>query len=164
MKIMSEHGVVTGANIDPIIPGLTDDTASLQMLIGNIALAGASFVCAAVLLLRKDIWHRMRNLFIDLGRSDLLTYYDKLYFTKETRVRGYLAAKEEYVTPLLNMVEETVEKHGMTFGFPSGIMKTRNNRMVVDLKPRKLWNQLSLGNCYLEQVDLTPSRSIETSH
>ena len=164
MKIMSDHEIVTGANIDPTIPGLTDNQRELEKLVRKISEAGGTFVSASVLLLRTDIWERMRNLFFELNRPDLISLYDKLYFTTKTHVRGYLAARKEYCEPLLSNIEETANKHGLHYGFPSGSMKTRQGLLKIDLKPRKLWHQESLGNCYLEQIDLPPSRSIETSN
>ena len=71
-------GIEAGVAVAPIIPGVTDDDATLERVLQGAREAGASFVWASALRLPEGA----RQHFLDVLRTwkpDLLPFYERLY-------------------------------------------------------------------------------------
>lgn len=94
LKGFADRGVHTGINIDPVIPGLTDDREQIDRLIAVAAENGAEFASGAVLRLRADIWKRLRELLIVRGDSRAIERIRKQYFLSPRIASGYFLATQ----------------------------------------------------------------------
>ena len=118
MRLFSRRGVRVGVNIDPIIPGVTDEPEMLEQLVEAVAGAGADYVSAGVLKLRDDIWARLRGLLESNGMLEAIARIRRLYFTKPIRQAYYYLPDQEYTRAVLHFVERLVRARGMLYGFP----------------------------------------------
>src|SRR3954447_4860533 len=105
VRTFTDAGLPCGVFLAPVLPGLTDDAASLDAALGAIAAAGASGVTVLALHLRPGA----REWFLGwLGRArpELLPRYQQLY-----RRGAYVPA--EYREWLSRQVAPLLAKHGL---------------------------------------------------
>jgi DNA repair photolyase len=105
VKALTNAGLPCGVFLAPVLPGLTDDNASLDAALGAIAAAGASGVTVIPLHLRPGA----REWFMAWLRSahpELVPRYERLYAR-----RAYVPA--EYRTWLQQQVAPLLRKHGL---------------------------------------------------
>jgi len=143
LQVLSERGITTGVNIDPIIPGLTDDSKDLAEIVKQVSQHGAKFVNAAYLRLRPDIWDRLQKLFRDMGRPDVVSLVRSLYFEQPTKLNGYLTIRSDYAKNKLDEIRRTAQGENIDFGFPSGASGS-SQCGAVSLTPKQLWVQVPL--------------------
>lgn len=75
---LGRRGIPTGVLVAPLIPGVNDDPAQVEELLGLLGEAGADSVGAIGLHLRRDV----REIWFDWLRQyrpDLLPHYERLY-------------------------------------------------------------------------------------
>lgn len=119
LSMFSKAGIVTGINVDPIIPGVNDDEAMLRKLVREVRDNGAKFISASVLRLRDDIWDRMRNLMESKGMVGELEKLKEVYFSDPFKLGYYFLAKQGYVESVMGLVKRLAEESGLSFGFPT---------------------------------------------
>jgi DNA repair photolyase len=112
LKKLTDAGVNAGLIVAPVLPGITDDTKSLDALFAAAKTAGARFVHAGPLRLYPAIRDRFLPL---LGEHfpDLLPRYQKAYARQG-------AAPREYARALMRRVQALQHKHG--FDVNDGMM------------------------------------------
>jgi DNA repair photolyase len=105
VKTLADAGLPCGVFLAPVLPGLTDDAASLDAALGAIAAAGATGVTVIPLHLRPGA----REWFMAWLRGahpELVPRYERLYAR-----RAYVPA--EYRTWLQQQVAPLLTKHGL---------------------------------------------------
>jgi DNA repair photolyase len=105
VKALTDAGLPCGVFLAPVLPGLTDDTASLDAALGAIAGSGASGVTVIPLHLRPGA----REWFMAWLRGahpELVPRYERLYAR-----RAYVPV--EYRTWLQQQVAPLLRKHGL---------------------------------------------------
>ncbi|SOC49396.1 DNA repair photolyase [Blastococcus aggregatus] len=105
VRALAEAGLPCGVFLAPVLPGLTDDEASLDAALGAIAAAGATGVTVIPLHLRPGA----REWFMTWLRSahpELVPRYERLYAR-----RAYVPA--EYRTWLARRVAPLLARHGL---------------------------------------------------
>jgi hypothetical protein len=105
VKALADAGLPCGVFLAPVLPGLTDDDASLDAAIGAIAAAGASGVTVIPLHLRPGA----REWFMGWLRGahpELVPRYERMYAR-----RAYVPA--EYRTWLAGRVAPILARHGL---------------------------------------------------
>ena len=105
VKALTDAGMPCGVFLAPVLPGLTDDTASLDAALGAVAASGATGVTVIPLHLRPGA----REWFMAWLRGAhpaLVPRYDRLYAR-----RAYVPA--EYRTWLQQQVAPLLRKHGL---------------------------------------------------
>lgn len=145
MRMFSSRGVVTGVNVDPVIPGLTDDPSSIRLLLRSVAANGGLFASMGVLRIRGDIWDRLRGLLLSAGMGRELRTLARLYFREGRRKGPYLLPPEGYVESLTEFFKREVEKAGLRYGIPV------ENELEGGggVRPVKLWYSKPLS-CYFQ--------------
>lgn len=116
MRELSYLGVEVGANIDPIIPGLTDLEGMVEEVVDAVAESGGSFVSVGVVRLREDIWNRVNALLMSAGMEDVAKHLKKLYTSHDGRKRQYPPPR--YLEELEERVRKRAERSGLTYGIP----------------------------------------------
>lgn len=114
MREFSESGVMVGANIDPIIPGVTDLEGWVEEVVDAVAESGGSFVSVGALRLREDIWRRLRGLLLSLGMDDVAKYLQRLYLFSGR----YGDPPAWYLRELEERVEARARRLGLIYGIP----------------------------------------------
>lgn len=105
VRALTDAGLPCGVFLAPVLPGLTDDEASLDAALGAIAAAGATGVTVIPLHLRPGA----REWFMAWLRSahpELVPRYERLYAR-----RAYVPA--EYRTWLAQLVAPLLVRHGL---------------------------------------------------
>jgi len=105
VRALADAGLPCGVFLAPVLPGLTDDEASLDAALGAIAAAGATGVTVIPLHLRPGA----REWFMAWLRSaypELVPRYERLYAR-----RAYVPA--EYRTWLAQRVAPLLARHGL---------------------------------------------------
>ena len=105
VKALTDAGLPCGVFLAPVLPGLTDDAASLDAALGAIAAAGATGVTVIPLHLRPGA----REWFMAWLRSahpELVPRYERLYAR-----RAYVTP--EYRTWLRQQVAPLLTRHGL---------------------------------------------------
>ena len=72
------HGIEVGVNVMPVLPGITDAPAMIDALVGAVAQAGASYLGACALRLRRTARDRYLP-FIDAEFPELAARYRRAY-------------------------------------------------------------------------------------
>jgi DNA repair photolyase len=106
-------GVDIGVNIMPILPGITDDPAALDALIGRVAQTGASHINAGSLRLRSDAYQRYLP-FIETEFPHLAARYRATYATSHEMGERYRAG-------LRRVVGRIAAAHGIRYGRSGGV-------------------------------------------
>lgn len=115
-EALADAGIPVRVRLDPILPGLTDDAASLRKLLSHIARAGVSDVVAAFLYLRPAIAGSLRRRLPDAGICEtLLSHYQgqprtPIRATKST----VIALPREHRLQILRRVEQAAEAYEIT--------------------------------------------------
>ncbi len=106
LRKLVDAGVNAGLIIAPVLPGITDAVAQLDVLFAGAKLAGARFIHAGPLRLYPAIRDRFLPV---LGEHfpDLVTKYSRAYAG-----RGY--APRDYAKALSRRIEKLRKKHGFT--------------------------------------------------
>lgn len=108
---MAVAGIHTVCRIDPIIPFVTDDTRSLEDLIGRAVDSGANHIVASVmdipLSMRKDVFKRL-----SLFGMDVVNTMKKLY---SQRIDNALHADIHYRKRLFGHLRNMCDRVGTTF-------------------------------------------------
>ncbi len=128
MREFAEAGVPVGANIDPVIPGLTDLDGWVEEVVDAVAESGGSFVSVGALRLRDDIWAKMNNLLQSRGMSDIADMLKKLY--KMDGSPGYREPPHTYEEQLIQRVARRARRAGLTFGIPLPTMNKPRNTLI----------------------------------
>jgi DNA repair photolyase len=105
VRALTDAGLPCGVFLAPVLPGLTDDEASLDAALGAIAAAGATGVTVIPLHLRPGA----REWFMAWLRADhpeLVPRYERMYAR-----RAYVSA--EYRTWLAQRVAPLLARHGL---------------------------------------------------
>jgi DNA repair photolyase len=105
VKAITDAGLPCGVFLAPVLPGLTDDTASLDAALGAIAAAGATGVTVIPLHLRPGAreWFMA---WLRPAHPELVPRYERLYAR-----RAYAPA--EYRTWLQQQVAPLLRRHGL---------------------------------------------------
>jgi DNA repair photolyase len=106
VRAIADAGLSCGVMVAPVLPWLTDDSATLDALLADVAAAGASGATVLPLHLRPGA----REWFLSWLRShrpDLVTRYDRLYADGAYVPRWYAERLGARVRPLL-------ERHGLS--------------------------------------------------
>jgi DNA repair photolyase len=106
-------GIDIGVNIMPILPGITDDPAALDALIGRVAQTGASHVNAGSLRLRSDAQRRYLP-FIEAEFPHLAARYHATY-------RSSHEMGDRYRAGLRRVVSRIAARHDIRFGRSGGV-------------------------------------------
>jgi DNA repair photolyase len=101
-------GVDVGINLMPVLPGITDQTASLDALIARVAQAGATHVNSGTLRLRSDARRRYLP-FIETEFPELAARYRSAFATDHEMGDRYRAG-------LRQVVGRLCAAHGVPFG------------------------------------------------
>lgn len=109
MRQLVQAGVRTGVLLAPILPGLTDDTHSLEAVIRAAREHGAAFVSAAVLRLQGSVKDVYKD-FLIREVPWLLPLYEKLY------PAAY--APRAYQDRILGRVQQLKRRHGFARSEP----------------------------------------------
>jgi len=117
MRELSYAGVTVGANIDPIIPGLTDLEGWVEEVVDAVAESGGSFVATGALRLRRDIWERLRRLLQSAGMEDVAKYLERIY-PLAIKEGAYADPPSWYVEELVKRVEIRAKRRGLAYGIP----------------------------------------------
>lgn len=105
---LREHGIETGINVMPVLPGITDRPDQLEPLVRAVAAAGASYVNACALRLRSAA--RQRYLpFIEQEFPELAARYRATY-------RRSHHAGERYREGLRRYFRKICARYGVPFG------------------------------------------------
>jgi DNA repair photolyase len=105
VRALADAGLPCGVFLAPVLPGLTDDDASLDAAIGAIAAAGASGVTVIPLHLRPGAreWFMA---WLRGARPELVPRYERMYAR-----RAYVPV--EYRTWLAGRVAPILARHGL---------------------------------------------------
>lgn len=148
LRAMSEAAarrIVTGVNVDPIIPGVTDDSADLKALVHACVAHGVRYFSGGLLRLREDIWPRIRGLLRALGRENTIQYIERLYFATPQRSGPYFEAPPDYQRKVLHELQATVQSGGAHWGLPiESETETPAQCGGMALAPKRLWLQESM--------------------
>lgn len=120
MRMFAEAGVAVGVNVDPVIPGLTDEPEGIRGVLEASKASGASFAYSGVLRLREDVWNRLRAFLESRGMREALRTIERLYFEEGRRVGPYRVAPKWYVDRISSMAKGIAESLGMRYGIPVG--------------------------------------------
>jgi DNA repair photolyase len=106
VRAIRDAGLPCGVMLAPVLPGLTDDEASLDAALGRIAAAGATGVSVLALHLRPGAreWYLA---WLARERPDLVPRYRALY-------RDGAYARVEYRRRLADRVQPLLRRHGLT--------------------------------------------------
>ena len=105
---LREHGIETGVNVMPVLPGITDRPDQLEPLVHSIAAAGASYVSACALRLRSA------------ARQRYLPFIEKEFPELAPRYRATYAhthhAGERYREGLQRYFRKICARYGVKYG------------------------------------------------
>jgi DNA repair photolyase len=105
---LREHGIETGVNVMPVLPGITDRPDQLEPLVQSISGAGASYVSACALRLRSAA--RQRYLpFIEKEFPELAPRYRATYAHTHN-------AGERYREGLQRYFKKICARYGVKYG------------------------------------------------
>ena len=105
---LREHGIETGVNVMPVLPGITDRPDQLEPLIQAVAGAGASYVNACALRLRSAA--RQRYLpFIEQEFPELAARYRATYASTHQAGQRYREGLHRYF-------KKVCTRYGVSFG------------------------------------------------
>jgi len=119
MRKAKDYNLRFGVNIDPIIPKVNDDVKMLMALVDIAKDCGSKFVAGGILRLRKDIFDRIKELFLSLGWKEKLDFIERVYFERPRMLKGYLLASKIYEDRILNFLKRYTEEKGLIYGFPN---------------------------------------------
>lgn len=106
---LSENGIPVGARIDPIIPFLTDDEASLRELVDKVVEAGGRHIVTSTYKAKPDSFRRLINAFPELHAR-----LRELYYEKGTLVHGYRYLPADLRRSILYPVIDEAVKNGIS--------------------------------------------------
>jgi DNA repair photolyase len=142
METLAKAGLITGAVMMPILPGLCDDDANLQNMVRWTAGHGGQFVITGGLTLSDQ----QRSFFFGVLQErfpDLVGLYEKLYPEgKSYGPEGWSGQK------IALRVRELCVKYGLSYRVPRPIIpgeKRALNKRVVEALARKLYD-LEIAN------------------
>jgi DNA repair photolyase len=100
VKTLSDAGVQVGVFVMPLLPRINDGAEDLDLLVRSAKEAGASYLAAQVLFLRKCSEKRFFP-FLEERFPELVPYYRRLYAGYHTEaLTAYTREKTEYVRSL----------------------------------------------------------------
>lgn len=108
IRAIRESGFPCGVMVAPVLPYLTDSTDQLDVLLADLAEAGASGVTPLVLHLRPGVKEWFMSWLAD-ERPDLVKRYESLYARGSNASPSYRNTFENKIRPLL-------DKHGFGRG------------------------------------------------
>ena len=153
MRRFADAGVRVGVNVDPVLPGLTDNRDGIAELLAASRNSGASFAYNGVLRLRGDIWNRLREFLSSRGMYEVIGIMERLYFEEGRRIGPYRIPPERYVDGISAVVREMAESLGMRYGIPVGEGE--------DVAPVDRWRTLPLTR-YLSMEEAGPGDAAPT--
>ncbi|MDW8062094.1 MAG: radical SAM protein [Nitrososphaerota archaeon] len=110
LKMLSDAGIPCSARIDPIIPGINDDSKALAKLIGKLAEAGVKHIASSTYKAKPDNFRRLIETLPE--RSALLR---RLYYEEGSIIHGVRYMPSRLRLDYMRMVKEVVEAYGITF-------------------------------------------------
>jgi DNA repair photolyase len=131
MRRLNAAGVRAGVLLAPILPGITDSTASLEAVARAAAEHDAVFLGTSTLRLAPLVKEQYLT-FVDRQYPDLVERYERAYFGSN--------APREYQRAL----DERVERIRRRYGFLSDSMRTGEITPPADLGLRRVGPQLML--------------------
>jgi DNA repair photolyase len=105
LRVLHDRGIRTGIFLSPILPGLTDDDAHLDDVVGAAAQAGVDFVAGQALRLAPGVRDYYFE-FIQREYPQLLPSYERMY------ARTY--ASGNYSEVLAERLERIRRRHGLS--------------------------------------------------
>lgn len=117
-------GIDAGFFIMPVLPGITDGPAALDLLVKRMADTGATHIAANALHLRSTARRRYLP-FIEAEFPELAPRYRNAYSG------GYMVS-EKYRAGLRGFLEKLCAKHGVRYGYSSNEEPRAVRRKVVD--------------------------------
>jgi DNA repair photolyase len=114
LAAFSAEGVVTGALAMPLLPGLSDDEASIRRLFGALKECGVAFVMPGGLTLRPG---RQKETYFETLRSakpELMVEYERLYAEERASGRPINAAS----AALAHRISTLLREFGLTHTLP----------------------------------------------
>ena len=105
---LRSRGIEVGVNVMPVLPGITDATEQVDSLVRALKVAGASYVGACALRLRRTARDRYLP-FIEAEFPELASRYRGAY------ARGH-QVNERYRAGLREQFVRVCERHGVRFG------------------------------------------------
>ncbi len=148
IKRFSDAGIRCAVNIDPIIPLITDSMNDIDLILDNCLNSGVRYILGDTLILRADIWERMKSIFKMLNKEeeDRIEEYKRLYHFNEPLNHGYnLAVDNGYSNTILKNLKEGVIKRNMNFDFPH-LIERRRRSIGISKSNNDNSKQLSLMN------------------
>jgi len=106
LKKLTDAGVNAGLIVAPVLPGITDDVAHLDVLFGAAKAAGARFIHAGALRLYPAVRDRFLPVLAE-HFPDLVPRYQKAYAKQQGAPRAYAQA-------LARRVKKLQQKHRFT--------------------------------------------------
>ena len=106
---LSEAGIPVGARIDPIIPFVNDDEASLRELVNNVIEAGGRHIVTSTYKAKPDSFRRLATAF-----PELHTKLRELYYEKGVLVHGYRYLPRDLRRRILHSVIDEAVKKGIS--------------------------------------------------
>jgi hypothetical protein len=137
METLAKAGLITGAVMMPILPGLCDDDATLQNMVRWTADHGGQFVITGGLTLSDQ----QRGFFfeaLNVRFPDLVTLYEKLY----TQGKSYGPVGWPH-NRIARRVRALCEAHGLSYRVPRPVIpgeKRALNKRVVEALARQLYS------------------------
>ncbi len=107
---LSRNGIPVGLRLDPIIPGLNNDSYMIRELIARAYEAGIKHVVTSTYKVRPDNFKRMTSAF-----PDLEAYWRRLYYVEGEKIHGYRYLPRRLREELLKPVVETAKEYGLTY-------------------------------------------------
>ncbi|UXD21782.1 radical SAM protein [Ignicoccus pacificus DSM 13166] len=130
LKELSEAGVPVGIRLDPIIPGVNDDSKELEEIVFRAAEAGAKHVVTSTYKAKPDNLKRMTEKFPHL----------KSLYSKGVKVGRYKYLPKGVREKMLRPVVKAAEEVGMTWafcreGFPFKAPSCDGSHLIPNRKP-----------------------------
>ncbi|MCX6658938.1 MAG: radical SAM protein [Candidatus Bathyarchaeota archaeon] len=107
---LNDAGIMCGARIDPIIPGINSDEKHLGELVNSLAKAGVKHVTASTYKAKPDSYRRLANAFPDHER-----YLRFHYWTMGESMAGSRYLTSEMRLKLIKGVKQLAEARGISF-------------------------------------------------
>ena len=110
IKELVDHDIPVSLRVDPIIPFLTDDLASLEKLIRENIYLGVKHVVSSTFKAKPDSIRRLSEVFPELASK-----WRKIYYISGTRMFGYRYAPEAYRRNILKKIRIIVKESGVKY-------------------------------------------------
>lgn len=107
-KLVSKD-IPVGIRLDPVIPGLNDNSSNIEELVREVASIGVKHIVTSCYKAKWDNLRRLINTF-----PHMKSFFTKLYLESSNRVKGYYYLPRELRKKLLKPAVESAVKYGLT--------------------------------------------------